>query len=219
MTLLTFPMPLADFADGLRVRSLDWDLSENRRTSRSGGGEILTADLGPRLWRGTVKVAPNTHRAQASAQALAQALRSGGRTFFVSPWKSQYPVADPDGSILGAAAPSLKEPTGGSDVVTIQSLPVGYDLRPGDYFSFAYGSSPTRYALHQIAAVSGVADANGEVQAQVVPAIRPGAADGDAVTLVKPFCKAILVPGSFKSSSIGLAAADGFSFDFQQTLR
>lgn len=219
MSILTFPLALADFADGLRVRSFGWDLSENRRTSETGGGEILTSDLGPRLWRGAVEIAPNTYDGQRAAQALAHALRSGGRTFFVSPWKSQYPTEDPDGSLLGAATPSLKTPTGGSDVVTLQGLPVGYVLGAGDYFSFAYGTSPTRYALHQIAAVSGPADAAGELQVQIVPAIRPGAADGDAVTLVKPACKAIVRPGSFKSSEIGLAAAGGLSFEFHQTLR
>ena len=219
MSLLTFSLSLEDFADGLRVRALGWDLTENVRHTQNGGGEVLVSDLGPRLWRGSVKLAPDTFDGQRAAQALAQSLRTRGRTFFLSPWKSQYPAADPDGSILGAATPSLKSPTGGSDVVTLQGLPVGYDLRAGDYFSFAYGASPTRYALHQIFAVSGAADAAGELQVQVVPAIRLGAADGAAVTLVKPFCKAIIRPGSFKASEIGLAGADGFSFEFQQTLR
>lgn len=219
MSLLTFPLSLSVFADGLRVRSFDWDLTENRRTSEDGGGQFLVADLGPRLWRGAVEIAVDTHRGQASAQALAQALRSGARSFFLSPYKSQAPAADPDGSLLGSATPTLSSPVGFSDVVTLAGLPEGYVLTAGDYFSFEYGSAPTRYALHQVVAVSGPASAAGQLQVQVVPAIRPGATDGTAVRLVKPFCKCLVVPGSFRAGTVGLAVTEGYSFAFQQTLR
>jgi hypothetical protein len=219
MALLTFPLSLAGFADGLRVRSFGWDLSENRRTSETSGGEILVADLGPRLWRGSVQIAPTTYDGQRSAQALAQALRSGSRSFFLSPYKAQYPAADPDGSTLGAATPSLQLPVGGFDTVDITGLPEGYILTPGDYFSFEYGSDPVRYALHQIVAVSGPADVTGTLTAQFVGRLRPGVADGTEIRLVKPFCKVLMVPGSFSASTAGLASASGFSFDFQQTLR
>ena len=96
----------------------------------------------------------------------------------------------------GTATPTLASlPTGNGEIV-LAGLPAAHELTAGDLLSFKYGTAPVRYALHRVA-VGGVADATGTTPALVVtPQIRPGAAIGVPVTLGRPHCKAILVPGS-----------------------
>lgn len=215
--MLSFPLSLEDFADGLRTVSFNWDLSENRKVTQTGGGELLVSDLGPRLWQGSVAVAPHTHNGQRRAQALAQALRQGAGSFMIGDPKGQFPQSDSDGTILGSTVVSLSAPVAGSSTVSLAGLPAGYVITPGDYLSFEYGS-PARYALHQVV-VGGTSNGTDALSVSVVSSIRPGATDGAPVRLVRPFCKAIVVPGSFKSGTIGLAATSGFSFQFRQTMR
>ena len=215
--MLSFPLSLADFNDGLRVVSQDFDLSENRRVTETGGGELLVSDLGPRLWRGAIEVAANTHAGQRKAQALAQALRQGAATFMVCDRKGRFPAADPTGALLGATTPSLFNPVADSPDVTLAGLPSGYVLPPGDYLAFPYGS-PTRHALHQIV-VGATAAGTGRATVTVVPSIRPGATNGAPVSLVNPSCRAMLVPGSFRAGTQTPAAHGGFSFEWRQVLR
>lgn len=216
--MIDFPLQLNEFADGLRVRSQEFDLSENLRSTEDGGGRILTADAGPRLWEGSVTVATHTHAGQRAAQALAQVLRQAGASFLINDRKGKYPAADPGGALLGAAAVTLTAPVAGADTLTLAGLPVGYVLTPGDYLSYAYGSSSEKFALHQVT-LGGTAAADGTLTVGVVARVRPGVSEGAAVTLIGAACKAVMVPGSFKSGTIGLAATDGFSFSFRQTLR
>lgn len=214
---MAFPLSLTEFADGLRVRSSTPDLGENQVMSETGGGELIVADAGPRLWGGSIAVAADTPDGQRRAQALATALRQGGRSFMFCDPRGRYPASDPDGSELGDAEPALSSPAAGASVVSLTGLPAGYTLTGGDYLAFEYGS-PARYALHQVV-LDAAADADGAVELDIVPPLRPGAADGAAVSLINPSCRAVMVPGSFKPSKNGLGASEGFSFQWRQTLR
>jgi len=217
---LTFPLPLADFFAGLEISTMPFDLSESLVSSQTGGGEIITADNGPRLWQGSVSVAPNYHVPMRQVEALAQTLRQGGRSFFVTDTTAGYPASDPDGTTLGAATPAIASLDADNKRLTIDGLPAGYVLTRGDMLSFTYGSSPTRYALHQIVTSSVTADGAGLTPLfEVVPFIRPGAAVNAAVTLIQPYCKAVLVPGSYSGGTRDPAVTSGFSFSFRQTLR
>lgn len=215
--MLTFPLSFEQFAGTLRVASLDWDLSENRQVSEDGGGNLLIADNGPRLWGGTIAVTPHSHAHQRKAQALLQALRQGVATFYVGDKMARFPAADPGGLVLGAAVLTLSSPVTGSSTINLAGLPADYEMTPGDYLSFDYGAG--RRALHQVY-VGGRAAADSTISLSVVPAIRPGATDGTAVTLIGATCKAVVVPGSVKTGTIGRGGiTGGFSFAFRQSLR
>lgn len=216
--MFNFPFQLNEFADRLRIRSQDWDLSENLRVTEDGGGRLLTADAGPRLWEGSVTIAPDRHADQRRAVALAHVIRQAQASFLIGDPKGKFPIADPDGSLLGGAVVTLSEPVAGADTIALDGLPEGYVLTPGDYLSYAYGSQDEKVALHQVT-TGGAAAADGTLAVGVVPRVRPGVADGTAVTLIGAACKAVLVPGSFKAGTIGLASTAGFSFSFRQTLR
>ena len=101
--------------------------------------------------------------------------------------------------------------------LSIQGLPTNYELTPGDFLSFTYGSSPTRYALHQVVSAA-QADGLGQTDLfEVTPLIRPGASTSAAVTLIKPYCKAVLTDLSFGAGSFRVTT--DLSFSFVQTLR
>ncbi|KDB05348.1 hypothetical protein U879_02020 [Defluviimonas sp. 20V17] len=80
-------------------------------------------------------------------------------------------------------------------------------------------SAATRYALHRLMETV-MADGTGTTPAfQVLPAIRPGAVTGTAVTLIRPFCKVELIAGSVADPEVHHTVARGGSLKFQQTLR
>ncbi len=219
MTALTFPLSLAQFYDKLKVSSVTFDLPERLEVSGLASGEVLSADLGPMLWKGEVTLGALTRAEIAEVTALVNLLRAPGRSFFAYDTVKAYPQLDPTGSILGASAPTIHTLDANNREMRIQALPNGYTLKAGDYLSFAYSSSPTRYALHMlvtdaVAAVGGITPLF-----EVVPPIRPGAAVSAAITLKKPNCKAIILPGSVQPGSTQRGINRGFGFSITQTLR
>ncbi|WP_370286928.1 hypothetical protein [Pseudooceanicola nanhaiensis] len=216
---LTFPLALGEFFDGLDASALGFDLTESMRHSQTQGGEVLVSDLGPRLWTFEVQVVTKTHAEARKGEALARMLRQAGRPFFAYDKTAAYPAADPGGVLLGAATPTIH--TLGSDNrrMRVQGLPAGYVLSRGDPLSFAYGLDPTRYAFHEVITPV-TADGSGLTPLfEVSPFIRPGAQVGAAVTFLKPFCKAVMIPGSYRPGLRRPVVTEGFSFSAIQTLR
>lgn len=219
VSALTFPLPLDDFFAGLQITVLGFDLTENSRSVQTGGGEVLVSDLGPRLWAFDVEVNTRTHAEARKAEALGRALRQAGRSFFAFDPSAAYPSADRDGAILGASSPVIATLDADNRRMAISGLPGGYVLTRGDLLSFIYGS-PARYALHEVLTEAVIADGSGVTPLfEVSPFIRSGAATGAAVTLVRPFCKAVMVPGSFRPGTRRAVLTSGFTFSARQTLR
>lgn len=217
---LTFPLSLASFADILPVKAYSCDLPERVQQSSTAGGEQLSADMAERLWTGRVDLGWMVKAEVGRPEVLIQILKQG-HAFHMLDGRRKYPLADPTGSILGAAAVTILALGGDPRELSLAGLPAGYTLSAGDYLSFAYTSlSVTRQALHKIVPVSVVADGAGETALfEVIPAIRPGAVAGAAVTLAKPFCKAVMVAGSASPSTGQSTLYDGLGFDWVQTLR
>lgn len=213
-----YPLGASTFWSGLKVASARLYLPESLSHSRTRGGEILVADQGARLWAGSASL-PVMRRHEADAvMAQIEALQNAGASLLVHPVPRIGPINDPTGSTLGAASPKIASLAINGRELTIDSLPVGYVLAPGDMLAFTYGS-PTKYALHRIV-VGSTAGAGGVTgQIEVVPYIRPGAAVGAAVALVRPSMKAVIVPGSVDAGTIDPVGRSGISFSFIQTLR
>ena len=211
---LTFPLSTAQFFGGLRIVEAQLSLSESMEINRTAGGEVLTADLGPRLWTGNFATRPSTYKETAQAEARLSTLRQAARAFFVYDGRKQFPAADPTGSILGAATPTLAVVGVNRRDITISGLPANYVLSDGDYLSFIYNTS--RFALHQI--VQGAtASGAGLATVEVTPHIRENFSLS-AVTLIRPYCKAVVVPNSYLPSMGQMGRSSGFSFSCIQTL-
>lgn len=212
-------LSLSEFFDGLRIQSVSFHLPGTRQHSRTAGGEVLSAVLGNSLWQGSITVTPGYHRDMAAVQARVELLDQAGDPFLVHSMPIWTPRYDPDGSIIAGYSPTIENLNPNNRRLLIAGLPPGYRLQAGDFLSFEYGENPTRYALHRVVGPTRTANSEGNMnQIDVLPHIRPGATVGTGVTLVKPVCKAVMVPGSIRWPSSSALITDGLSFDFIQTL-
>ena len=215
-----FPMAVADFLDLLPIKSLSLECPEVSEVSRTSGGELIPANIGTRLWQGEVKLGRIRRQKAREIEALIDVMRASGASFMAYRTTSPFPAADPDGSLLGAATPQIKALSNDARIIQLKGLPAGYTLTRGDELSFSYRTDPVRFALHRVAEVSVTATGAGETAFfQVTPNLRPGAAVDAAVQLIKPQCKAMIVPGSVRPGHTNRFITDGMNFDFMQTLR
>jgi len=213
----TLPMPLADFWSPLRVASLSLSLPSASELSRTAGGEIIVAELGARLWTARVTLVPISIENAAALQVKLRLLQRAGASLHVSPRIGNYPARDPNGVIADSYITIASLPLG-NQTLSLAGLPSGYALSAGDYLSFSYGT-PAIQAFHQLAG-DARADALGVTAAfEIVPQIRPGAAIGASVTLVKPAFKALLLPGSLNEGALQRTRLSGITFDLIQTLK
>lgn len=215
---LVFPLNISSFFDKLKIQSSSFDLPESLvSTGTTGAGEILTADVGTRLWTGEVQLAPMPYDEAEAVSAKISALRQAGRSFFVYNMAKTFPRYDPGGAILSGATPQILSVDDRS-VLTLKGLPAGYVLSEGDYIGFEYGSSPKRYALHDLVSHT-VANGSGLATVEISGAIRPGAAGNANVSLIRPVCKAVLIPGTASRGTAAGQFITGITFKWRQTLR
>jgi hypothetical protein len=215
----SFPLPLATFAGKYRIDSMTFDLSESRSISQTGAGEILTADNGARLWTGSVQMTARSHDDSADAEAMLSILRETGASFMMADLRRPGPRADADGVWLGTATPVLAAIATNNRDISISGLPAAYVLSRGDMIAWTYLTSPVRYALHRIV-TGGAANGTGLCTGiEVTPRVRSGVTIGSAVTLIRPTCKAIIVPGTVAPGNRNLTATSSIAFRFTQTLR
>lgn len=217
---LTYPLSLATFVDTLLCERVTCDLPELVEQSRTAGGEQLMADMGERLWTGRIDLGKMVRSEIGRPEVLIQVVKQG-MTFQCYDRRRMYPLLDPTGSILGASSVTILALGGDPREMSLAGLPVGYTLSAGDYLSFAYSSlSVTRQALHKVVDATVVANGSGQTALfEVVPPIRPGAAAAAAVTLKKPYAKAVMVAGSAAPSDGRSTLYKGLGFDWVQTLR
>lgn len=216
----TFPLPLADFFAGLPIQTVVPDLLEALEMSQDGGGSILTADVGPRLWKMDISIRPGEYDDIEAIKAKLNLLREAGRSLIVHAIPAVAPRADPTGAILGASVVTLQSVNVANNrEITLAGLPAGYKLSVRDCLSFTYGSNPVRYAMHQVVKDVTADGAGVAANVEVISFIRPGFTLDAPVRLIKPQFKAIVVPGSTNPGRVGQRVIDGLQFSVMQTLR
>lgn len=215
----SFPLPAAQFMDILPIELMTFDLPEVVEISRTAGGDVMAAELGTRLWRGEVRLGPMTVDEEAEVTAMIDVLRRAAGSFLCYDARRPWPRADFQGLALAGHAPTLASVAANAREVTLGGLPAGYQIQRGDMLGFSYASAPTRYAVHR-AASPAAAQGNGITTLfEVSPSLRPGWAIGAAITLIRPTCKAIILPGSYDAGQRKRTTTTGVAFKFLQTLR
>lgn len=216
---LTFPLSAAQFFQGLPIQSFVFDLGEALETNENGYGEILTADIGSRLWTVDCKIRPGYYAEIEQIKARMDVLRQAGRSLIITAMPIKAPQFDPTGAILGASSVVLNAVQGNNRELRLGGLPSGYVITTGDVLSYQYGSNPIRYAYHRVVVGATAAGSGITGLIEVAPFIQPGFSLGVAVKLIKPEMKAVYVPGSFNPGSSGGQFTSDVAFKFQQTLR
>lgn len=221
---LAFPVPMESFFVNLPVQFSELELGEAYEMNETGYGEILTADIGTRLWQMKVSLRDGSYAEIERFRARVNMLRQAGRTLIAHAIPGAFPRHDPDGSILGSATPTLNSVAANMRDIRVAGLPTGYRIYDGDYISFQYGTNPVRYGFHQAV----IPTTTGYVQApsgglspvfEVTPNVRPGYATGADVQLLRPRFKALIAPGSANMGRSGQRQTTGLSFTLIQTLR
>lgn len=215
----TFPLNYAEFMSLLPVRDIVFDIPEAIEMSETEGGEILTADLGTRLWQGEITLDEMTADEAAEAKAMLDVLRRPGGSFLCHDISRPAPRLDLNGRILKSAEVTLMNVASSNREIRLAGLPQGYQISRYDYVAFRYGANPVRFALHRAASPATTNAAGQTGWIEVTPNIRPGWTAGAAVTLKRASCKAIIVPGSVQPGRRRATFTTGCSLKFVQTLR
>jgi hypothetical protein len=216
---LSFPLSKAAFMDLLPVQDVQFYLAVQNQNNGLASGEILTAERQPPMWAGSVSLRPMKARHAAQIVGLIAELERPGRGFMAYKKNQIGPADDPLGAALGASAVSVYQSNPAAGTVRLQGLPAGYRLAAGDFLAVAYLASPTRYALHQVLAPVVAAGTGITPAVSVTPYLRTGYTTGTAVGLVKPACKAVLVPGSVDYGTTRNGITAGVSFAWRQSFR
>ena len=213
-----FPLPLSDFFDLTRPMRVDYDLKGAREVLNSGGGEIVTSEYGPRLWEGSQTSHALNEAMARPLRARLTMLQSAYASFI---WRIPYycgPISDEGGALLAGFTPTIQAVGALQRSLTVEGLPPFYALKTGDKLSFTYGT-PVKYALHEIAA-DATADATGAIdELQLTSNVRPGIVQGEEIELIRPQCKAIIIPGTIDTGGFDKRWNAPVSFSWRQTLR
>lgn len=215
----TFPMPLNQFFEGLPITAFSFDLGEALEHSETGGGEILTADIGNRLWKMDCEIKAGYYAEIEQIKAKLNVLRHAGRPLLVHSLGLTAPQYDPNGVLLGSSNVTLNAVQTNNREIRLNGLPANYKITTGDFLSFTYGSNPVRYAFHQVAS-DATANTSGLTGLfELSSFIRTGFTIGAVVKLVKPTLKMVLVPGSVSGGESRSRFTTGVKFSLIQTLR
>lgn len=209
---ITFPRTLPS---ALKVVGMTFMPQPMIEVSPLTGGDAVSADLGPTLWRPSYKSTNLNNENYGIVRSLYDTLLSTHEFYAYDKWR-QYPLAYKNGwgSLTVSGSPfdgTCKIKTVASAVsLVLKTLPTsGFILSIGDYLSFGYGANGNQ-ALHRIAA--GGVSSSGEMTVEVRPFIRTGAAADDVVQLYRPSCKAIILPGTYDEQG-SLPDNGSISFD------
>ena len=199
MAILSWPN--TDILDLMPVETAPFALHRQRQYSKGADGTVYRADLAPPLWMCTITSVPMVHSLAQQVLALLQASEDDLSTFFVWDISLPAPQADPNGTILGAATPTIASIDSSNRMVTIQALPANYTLTRGDYISVLRASDSKRQ-LFKVVDPTVVASSAGITPLfQLSPYIRTGMAVNDTVYLLKPAVEMVIQPGTLKVAS------------------
>lgn len=214
---LSFPLSLAAFADHLPIVSLKWRLGPGRNTSGLASGQIYSKGVSPSLWMAEVPLDTMRHGEADAISALVEAIEERGGRFYMHSPARKFPQADPDGSLLGEAAPTIEAFGEDGRSLALNALPAGYVLSAGDFFAFDYGL-PARRAFHRVSETV-TADSEGDTPAfEVTPHFNAGVEVGASVVLIAASCLAQIVPGTFEPGESRNALTRGMRFAIVQAL-
>lgn len=216
---LQFPLSAAAFLDLLPVQSVRFHAVGQLSATGLAGGDVITAEVAAPMWQGVYTLAPMRPRVAAAFEVLIEALQRPGATFYAHKANQIGPAADPRGVALAGRMVRIAALDFVGSRLSLNGLPAGFRLQPGDHLSFNYGAAPAARGLHRI---QEAATANGSGVTGLVsvgPYIEPGAQAGAVVSLVRASCKAIVLPGSVDFGTTAGNMTVGVMFGFRQTFR
>lgn len=185
---ISFPLAANEFFDILRVFSARINLEEYVEVSGTAQGDIIVSEIADPKWAAEITISDMPEDEARKAGALMRRIGSFG-TFNVFDTQAEYPMSDPDGSILGSATVVIASIGSSRRQLSLSGLPADYELNAGDRFHVNYGSSPVRRGYFEI---SEDVTANGSGVTglfDVSPWVKTGITTGLTVDLKRPSCR------------------------------
>ena len=213
---LTYPLTRANLADLLPIETVEWSLGEDQELSNLGSGEVLAADLGPRLWSADCATTPADIDTIEALRARLNALDGAINSFYLFDPRRPNPATDPTGALLGSSTVTIQSIETNRKEMTLAGLPAGFVLPAGTLLSVTAGS-PSRTALLQLVAAVTASSGGVAGPVEVRPHLRPWIASTQAVTLLKPVAKVKLVPRSTSVTQVS-SVLHRLRFSARQTL-
>lgn len=219
--IITFPQALPD---SMPVTGLSFYPDPMVEVTPLRSGEIISADLGPTLWRGHWQAEVLDEDALDDIRAFYDSGTSI-EAFYGYDKSKEYPKFYKRTGFTGlfvGASPftgncTLSSVETNNVQANLTALPHGFVFSKGDYLAFNYG---TRRALHRIQAAQ-TASGAGAVTVEVRPHIRAGwnvdAPTPTTVQLYRPAAKMIVLPGTY-SENIAGNGIGSVNFDAIQVL-
>ncbi|MGV2123715.1 hypothetical protein ACQZ4R_11560 [Agrobacterium vitis] len=174
--------------------------------SRTEGGVTYTKDLGSPLWSATYQTRELKPNDLDVWRARIEALEGGLQYFRGYSLSRSRPIAYPTGKPVPENGVALSAIGGDNKSVTISGLGAGYVVSVGDMIQIA-GSGLYRVVEGAVANGAGAAGAF-----EVRPHLWPGTAAGSVVTLLRPSCTMMIVPGSISSEADASTGRGSVSF-------
>lgn len=183
------------FMRKLVIAEASFEAPGQRQVTNLAGGEVLSAEIAPALWQGEISLSPMRGALAREVVSVLHHLEISGNAFRAFHPEKLWPLTDAGGATAAAATITISAHDASASTITVAGLPNGYVVSPGDMISWEYGSSPTRYALHEFR--EGATVSAGSTGAlQVYPHIRGTVPTNAPAEMVRPWCKAIVLPGS-----------------------
>ena len=208
-------LALANVFDKLPIASVVWDIQRNDEFSGLGSGDVWSAELADPLWTADVTLGNGTNNELKQAAAVLRSLRGTQTAFMMCDPVSQYPQADPKGTILGNSVITLR--TIGADRVTarMQGFPNGYTMTVGDKLQIDYGGLTAFVEV----GVTAAAAAGGNLDVPIFPILPSSFAAGAVVTVKRPACPVVIQPGSHNPGTAARMVTTGAAFKVIQKRR
>lgn len=215
---ITYPIDLLSDFPGWATLTLD----HGDELSGQAGGQVRVKNARAPLWRmkaETKRLKPSVFRLW---KARMESLENGGKTFLGYDMSACYPILYPNGSwptggsFLGTTA--AIHTVSSTRSIRVKQLPAGYVVSVGDFIAVNDGNSPVgSYGLH-MAVEAATADGSGITPAfEIRPPLRQWTAADDPVSVKRPSCLMMLVPGSL-STPVGLDGRGTVSFEALQVV-
>lgn len=176
-----------DLLQGFQGWFTEFNLLYRQEYSRSQGGSTYVKDMGTPLWTATYQTKSLRPNGVDQFKARVKVLDGGLKQFIGRPLSRCYPIAYPNGTGMGdVSAVKLATVSADRKTITLNGLPAGYKVSVGDYIQIG-----TRN-LHQIVDVDGA-------NLGIRPHLWPETIVDDAVTMVRPTCRMVILPGTLQT--------------------
>jgi hypothetical protein len=180
--------------------TVGFDLAWRQEHSTQASGRVLVKNMGQPLWtmRAASKVmTPNNLDLW---RAKLTALENGLVTFLGYPLSRTYPIKYPNGSwptggAFSGTTANLASINANRKAITLSALPAGFELSVGDFISIGGNAD-----LHQVME-GAIAAAGTTTEFEIRPSLWPSRATGAAVSVYRPACLMVILPGSLSMES------------------